>query len=135
MARAKLSLICLALGACVTAREPQPVTEAPRPAPTPPGLAFAVGLPEADARVFVEEVAARCWLDTELQAAAVIVDRQTGNLVIVGETERLVEATLSRISADQTRLILTGAAIENKPSARRLVARLREAEATGVTAC
>lgn len=114
-----------------------PVAQAPlAPASAQPaGMVYTMEKPEADARSFVEEVAARCWLDAELQAAAVIVDRQTGRIVVVGETEALVVADFAPLGETRTDVALTGTAIEDTARATRLVLRLNQAEASGDTAC
>ena len=138
MARAFLTLLCLALAACASDEpEPVPVRQAPAaPAPAQTnGIVYTMAKPEAQARSFVEEVAARCWLDAELQAAAVIVDRQTGRIVVVGETEALVVADFAAADDTSTDIALTGPAIEDTARATRLVLRLNQAEASGNTAC
>ena len=134
MAKLLPVLTCAVLTACVSAEEPAPVAQAPAPAPAP-GIDLTLAMNQDDALAFSEEVAARCWLDTELQAAALIVDRHTRRFVIVGETEELVKASVSPIDAGKSRLTLTGPVIQDSARAGRLIARLRQAEATGGTAC
>jgi len=123
----------LALSACATApaEHATPTTTTTRPAE----LRMTLERPEADARTLVEQVAARCWLDAELQANALIVDKQTGRMVVVGETEELLTARFSAIDAKNTRLSLTGPAIDDTALATRLMTHLRIAEDTGETAC
>ena len=133
MARARPTLLCLALAACA-ADDPAPVPIAQTPA-NPVGVVYTIQKPEAAARIFVEEVAARCWLDTELQAAAVIVDRQTGKIVVVGETEALVVAEFATLGEAATQVALTGPAVDDTARATRLTLRLQQAEASGDTAC
>ena len=133
MARAYLSLICLAFAACAS-DEPAPVPVAQVPA-QPASVVYSVQKPEAEARTFVEEVAARCWLDAELGAAAVIVDRQTGRIIVVGETEALLVADFTPAGDTRTDVAITGPAIEDTARATRLTLRLSQAEASGDTAC
>jgi len=133
VARFHLSFLCLALAACAT-DEPAPVPVAQVPA-QPANIVYSVQKPEGQARTFVEEVAARCWLDTELRAAAVIVDRQTGRIIVVGDTEALLVADFTPVGDTRTDVALTGPAIEDTARATRLTLRLSQAEASGDTAC
>ncbi|MEM6946102.1 MAG: hypothetical protein AAF565_20340, partial [Pseudomonadota bacterium] len=102
----------------------------PGPPPYPlaegPELTIELGLPTAEARPFVEEVAARCWLDGVLQADAMIVDRASGRIVMTGETADLL--TVDFIPRpDPTQLAsmrLSGPAISNEEQTRRLLEHL-----------
>ncbi len=132
MAKQHFSLIaCMSLAAC-GGSEPPPVAATPPPEPK---HSVVLTRPQADAWRLLEEVAARCWLDHELAGAAMVVDGKTGRVVIVGETETLVEARPIWINSDQTRVVLSGLATEDEAKAEALAARLRHAEAGGDTGC
>ncbi len=87
------------------------------------------------ARDLLELVAAQCWLDGILGGASMIVDRQTGRVIIVSDTEELLEAAFLSTQGGQSRVRLTGPVVADQVKTRRLVETLDLAAATGQTAC
>jgi hypothetical protein len=87
------------------------------------------------ARDLLELVAAQCWLDGVVRGASMIVDRQNGRVIIVSDTEELLEARFLSEKGGQSRVRLTGPVVDDPVKTRRLVETLDLAAATGKTDC
>ena len=124
-------LALLSLAACQ-----QPIRESTPKVPPPVGpeivvLVSATGQP---ARDLMHELAARCWLDGVVRGAQLIV-KPDGNLIIVGDTRDLLAADYIGLKGPRSRWRLSGEAIRDERTARRLVQTLDEAVLTGNTTC
>ncbi|MEL6577328.1 MAG: hypothetical protein AAFQ81_15715 [Pseudomonadota bacterium] len=119
--------------------QPQDVPPGPPPYPLAEGsqLTVELGLAQPEAQLFVEEVAARCWLDGVLRADAMIVDRASGRIVMTGETDDLLIVDFIPRADSQAlaALRLSGPAVTNEEQTRRLLEHLERAERTGEVAC
>ncbi|HET7410370.1 MAG TPA: hypothetical protein VFJ13_09235 [Paracoccaceae bacterium] len=125
--------VALLLAACAT---PQ---EAPAPPPEPelagPGLPLRMAMTGQPARMLLERVAAACWLDHVVRGGSMIVDRQTGRIVITSETQDLLIAEIVP-AGDGTSLVrLTGPAADDPATALRLSETLEIAVTTGRPGC
>jgi len=114
--------LALALLAACAARAPQP---APEPAPAPPvavapNLAVTVPAPASIAGERVERLAVVCWLDDELAAAQMVVDRQTGAIVAVSADRDLLRIALEPDGPLATRVMLEGPALSDPARAGRM---------------
>jgi hypothetical protein len=124
----------LALAALVSACT---LPDASAPAKPPIGPEIVVRLDEhgQPARDLVEQVAARCWLDGILRGAAMVVDRQTGRVIIVSDTENLLAADFLTPKDGRSRVRLSGPVVADPTTQRRLVETLDLAVRTGKTDC
>lgn len=119
-----------------------PVAEAPSPAASAPvanlgaepGLPLALARRGQAARTLVEQVAARCWLDGVVRGGSMVVDRQTGRVIITSETEDLLIADIVP-EGDSSIVRLTGPAVADPAMAVRLSETLQTAVDTGETSC
>jgi hypothetical protein len=110
----------------------------PSAAPKPPiGPEIVVRLSERGrpARDLLERVAAQCWLDGIVRGAAMVVDRQTGRVIIVSDTDDLLAADFLDAQGGRSRVRLSGPVITDPVKARRLVETLDLAVRTGQTSC
>lgn len=98
-----------------------PAFPAPGTAPDPVGQGVRVEAPASIARNRVEELAAACWLDAELRADAMIVDRQTGAIVATGADGPLLRIAFAPLGALATDVRLTGRALDDPQRRARLV--------------
>ncbi|MGF1554217.1 MAG: hypothetical protein ACFBWO_17195 [Paracoccaceae bacterium] len=84
----------LSLAACATDDEAVVSGIPPQPLGYPlapdPSMTVELDRSTPEAIPFVEEIAARCWLDGLVQADAMIVDRSSGRIVMTGETTDLL---------------------------------------------
>jgi hypothetical protein len=87
------------------------------------------------ARDLLELVAARCWLDGVVLGAQLIVDRQTGRVIIVDETSDLLAADFLANKGRRSRVRLSGPVVGDPIKANKLVESLDRAVRTGETAC
>lgn len=135
MIRAMTMAASLATAACMP---PPPAggpdTSALRPA-IGPEIIVSFDPGRQASRYLVERVAARCWLDGVISGAQMIVNRQTGNLVIVGDTRDLLAADFLEPQGGFSRVRLSGPMIADPVKKNRLVAALVRAARTGETAC
>ncbi|MEM7497076.1 MAG: hypothetical protein AAF371_03670 [Pseudomonadota bacterium] len=139
---APVALLVAGLAACTSDTALYDVEDIP-PGPPPyplaegPELTVELGLATTEARLFVEEVAARCWLDGVLQADAMVVDRASGRIVMTGETaDILVVDFIPRPSVEALATMrLSGPVVTNEQKTRRLIEHLERAERTGEIAC
>ncbi|MEM6679058.1 MAG: hypothetical protein AAF675_14430 [Pseudomonadota bacterium] len=138
---AALLALTLGLSACADGALYETTDIPPGPPPYPlaegPEITLELGLPTPDAKPFVEEVAARCWLDGVLQADAMIVERASGRIVLTGASEDLlvVDFIPYGVPENLARLRLSGAAMTNEEQSRRLIEHLERAERGGEIAC
>ena len=86
-------------------------------------------------RALLEQVAARCWLDGVVRGAGMVVDRQTGRIVIAGDSRQLLAADFLRPEDGRSRVRLSGPIIADPVKQNRLVETLDLAARTGETAC
>lgn len=127
--------VIVALAACTPLRpaDVAPTTGA-RPAIGPEVIVrFSPG--RRSPRALLEQVAARCWLDGVVRGAGMIVDRQTGRIVIAGETRQLLAADFLRPEDGKARIRLSGPVIADPNKQNRLVETLDLAARTGETGC
>jgi len=87
------------------------------------------------ARALLEEVAARCWLDGIVRGAQLIVDRQTGAVIIVDDTSDLLSAQFIAPRGGRSRIRLSGPVVADRAKADKLVWSLDRAVRTGETFC
>ncbi|MEL6337454.1 MAG: hypothetical protein AAFQ88_12540 [Pseudomonadota bacterium] len=141
--RLRLALLAapLALAACADGDLYNPA-ELPPNSPLPPlaeGPELTVELDRntTDAIPFVEEVAARCWLDGVVQADAMIVDRRSGRIVLTGETDDLLVADFLPATADDAlaQLRLSGPVVANEDKTEAMLEFLTRAQRTGQIDC
>lgn len=127
-----LALIGLLAGCTIE----QTIVQPPKPVPAAKGPAVVVTLDRAGkpAHDLVEAVAVRCWLDGVLGGAAMVVDKQTGRVIIDGETETLLAADFLP-GEGVARVRLSGPSIGDAALQDRLIGTLEAAAATGETAC
>jgi hypothetical protein len=110
----------------------------PSAPPKPPiGPAIVIRLSESGqpARDLLERVAARCWLDGIVRGAAMVVDRQTGRVIIVSDTDDLLAADFLAPEGGRGRVRLSGPVIADPAKTQRLVETLDLAVRTGETSC
>lgn len=88
-----------------------------------------------EAKDLLELVAAQCWLDGIVRGAQLIVDRNTGRVIIVGDTDDLLAADFLRPLDGRSRIRLSGPVIADRAKADRLVQSLDRAVKTGQTSC
>lgn len=128
-----LILIAVAvLSAC------QPVAlrpTAPPKAPIGPEIVVRFSSSGQSARDLLERVAAQCWLDGIVRGAQMIVDRNSGNIIIVGDTSDLLAADFLRPIDGRSRIRLSGPIVADRLKADRLVQTLDRAVKTGNTSC
>ncbi|MEO0819859.1 MAG: hypothetical protein AAF074_05445 [Pseudomonadota bacterium] len=134
--------LVLALGACSTDEPLYDVNIIP-PGPPPyplaegPEMTLELSRNTAEARPFIEELGARCWLDGVLSAANMVVDRQSGRIVFAGESEDLlvVDFLPTAEPAALARMRLSGPTIGDDEKTTELLSHLTKAERTGEIDC
>ena len=96
-----IPLLALVLSACQTiqARAPQQVPQA-----SGPEVVVLMSRTGQPARDLLEQVAASCWLDGVVRGAQMIVDRQSGRLIIVSDTEDLLAADFIGVKGGRSRV-------------------------------
>lgn len=99
------------------------------------GLPLALDMTGEPARMLLEDVAARCWLDHVVGGGSMVVDRQTGRVVITSDTADLLVAELVPLGDGTSVVRLTGPAAANPATALRLSETLESAATTGQAAC
>ena len=125
--------VILALAGCAA-----PVEQGPAPVPAlvaGPGLPLALAMAGEPARTLLENVAAQCWLDHVVRGGSLVVDRQTGRLVITSDTADLLIAELAEAGDGSSVVRLTGPASRDPATALRLSETLERAATTGQTSC
>lgn len=131
--RAALIPALAALAACA-APKPEPV--APPPPPEPPAAnAIRLGAPMSMARTRVERLAASCWLDNELAAEIMVVDRQTGEIVAAGAEGELLRIAFAAAGPVDTDVSLSGPALTDSARAARMENALARALEGAEPAC
>lgn len=123
--------LVLTLSACAG-----PLMSERRPVPPPigPVATFDLSKRGAGARQFAEYVSARCLLDGVLRGAAMVVDKASGRVLIVGETQRLLAIDVIP-SGRSSRLRLSGPAVADPATRQQMLYHLDRAARTGDTAC
>lgn len=129
-----LVLAALTAGCVPGARLPIPNQET-LPQAAGPEVIVRFSLAGPRARRLLEEVAARCWLDGITRGAQLIVDRQTGAVIIVGDTDDLLSANFLAPRGGRSRIRLSGPVVGNQRKADALVRTLDRAVKTGETFC
>ena len=136
-----LAIAALTLAACESTSPPTtgflPSSQLAYPLAEGPEVTVELDQTLAEARPFVEQVAARCWLDGVVQADAMIVDRATGRIVLTGPSEDLavVDFIPTADAEALARMRLSGAVLTNKEKTERMLEHLERAERTGEIAC
>ncbi|MEM7746257.1 MAG: hypothetical protein AAF409_21395 [Pseudomonadota bacterium] len=124
-------LLVAVLAACAPAQR-----EAPAPqAASDPEVVVLMARTGQPARDLLEQVAVGCWLDGVVRGASMIVDRNTGRLIIVSDTEDLLTADFVGLKGVQSRIRLAGPVIGDSAKQARLVETLDLAVRTGQTTC
>lgn len=126
-----LTILAL-LGACTV---PSPPVEPEPPAAVEKGMVVVISKTGLNARTLIEELAARCWLDGIVRGAALVVDRQSGRIVIDGDDENLIVAEFLPPRDGRSHIWITGPATDNPETALRIAQSVDKAEKTGETAC
>ncbi|MEM6547613.1 MAG: hypothetical protein AAF713_07680 [Pseudomonadota bacterium] len=134
MPRPETAALALLLAAC--ARDP--ITVAPGAslvaAPIGTELRLTLTRNRSESFAFLEELAARCWLDDVLMAGGLLVDRRGERLVLsTDDTDRLAADLLPGLGLGQVRL--SGPALDEPATRARLLETLNTADRTGETAC
>lgn len=119
--------------AVLTACAPMP--SAPPKPPIGPDIVVRLSVTGQPARDLIERVAAQCWLDGIVRGAAMVVDRQTGRVIIVSDTADLLAADFLAPEGGRSRVRLSGPVLADPLKARRLVETLDLAVRTGETSC
>lgn len=132
--RAWLAAALLLAGCAVPAEEPRPAAPAPD-LTAAPGLPLALPRTGQAARTLVEQVAAGCWLDGVVRGGSMVVDRQTGRVVITSDTADLLVAEILNAGDGTSVVRLTGPAADDPTMAVRLSETLQRAVETGETSC
>jgi len=78
-----------------------------------PGAVVRLDAPASIARRRVEELAVTCWLDDELPAGLMLVDRNTGEIVASGAEGELLRVGFSEVGALATDVRLAGPALSD----------------------
>ena len=129
----RLAAVLLLAGCAAPAEEPAP---APLPELTAgPGLPLVLAMTGEPARTLLENVAAECWLDHVVRGGSLVVDRQTGRVVISSDTADLLIAELVSAGDGTSVVRLTGPASDDPVMALRLSETLERAATTGQTSC
>ncbi len=138
----RAALLGAALLAGCAAPEPQPVAVAPpapqpEPAPLVDPTAETVRLqaPSSIARDRVERLAASCWLDAELAAEIMLVDRHSGAIVATDATGEVLRIAFAPAGPLDTDVTLTGAAMADADRSARMTDALSRALEGPVPAC
>ncbi|MEM0990307.1 MAG: hypothetical protein AAGK00_15645 [Pseudomonadota bacterium] len=130
-----LSLLAAALVLAACQPPPPQQSAAPARAATGPQVVVLVSRTGQPARDILEQVAASCWLDGVVGGASMIVDRQSGRIIIVSDTEDLLTADFIGLKGAQSRVRLAGPIVGDAAKQRRLVETLDLAVRTGQTTC
>ena len=129
-------LAALGLAACTEA-DLERIPPGPPPSPLPSDPAFLTlelnATPE-EARPVVEEIAARCWLDGVVGAGTMLVDRDTGQILMSGETEDLLVVDFLP-TTDLARMRLSGPVMADRAKQERLLMPLSTYDRTGEIEC
>ncbi|MEO0761010.1 MAG: hypothetical protein AAFZ09_04265 [Pseudomonadota bacterium] len=107
------------------------------PATQAPQVVLELDLPTAQAIPFIEEVSARCWLDGVVRADAMFVFRESGRIVMTGETEDMLVVDFLPIpdEAGFAKMRLSGPVLTNEALTESLIEHLQRAERGGEIAC
>lgn len=120
------------LGACATHSVEETILPEPEPVLVP-GVIMSVERTGRDAALFVENVAAVCWLDHVIGGTSMIANRINRQFVIVGQNERIV--VLDALDETSARWRLTGTVLADPATIARLKETLAEADRTGDVSC
>jgi hypothetical protein len=104
----------LALAGCAGAppEAPEPAAAAATPPPGgPQSASVRLAAPGSIARARVERLAVVCWLDDELAAEVMVVDRQTGDIVAADGSGELLRVAFAPSGALETEVRLAGPAL------------------------
>lgn len=134
MRRAAPALM-LALGACAQQVPQAPQGYRPPPPPSEPFRTVTLAADHAAVRAGLERVGATCWLDAELQAANMLVDRQSGDVTFFTDAGKILTADIVVLSGASTEVRLIGAAIEAPGRFERMHSSLGRTVASGAPAC
>ncbi len=129
-----IRVLALTLAVLATACVPVQRQAQPKP-PVGPEMVVLISKTGQPARDLLELVAARCWLDGVVLGAQLIVDRQTGRVIIVDETSDLLAADFLANKGGRSRVRLSGPVVGDPIKANKLVESLDRAVRTGETAC
>ncbi|MCL5777344.1 hypothetical protein M1105_10130 [Limibaculum sp. FT325] len=127
--------LMLALAACAPSRPPEAYGYRQPDAPAEPFRAVVLEADYAAVRTGLEQVGAVCWLDAELQAANMLVDRQTGDVSFFTDAGKLMTADIVPVRANVTEVRLIGAAVEAPGRYERMKSSLTRSVAAGAAAC
>lgn len=137
--RGPFAILCVVLlNACMPAGSTPDAADTSRPAedvPAKPGFTVLVDRTGALARGLIERIAAQCWLDGVVGGAALVVDRQSGKIIIVSETDELLIVENEGLEGSNTRWRLSGPAADEARKAERLRKTLGYALKSGDTSC
>jgi len=148
--RARAILLVALVGACAAPRgqggaegpevaAPAPARSAPAPdtgiASAGPTATVRVEAPPSLARRRVEELAARCWLDPELSAGLMLVDRKTGGIVASGAEGVLLRVAFAAAGPLSTDVTLSGPALADAARRARMADALSRVMSGAEPAC
>ena len=127
--------LLLALAACAQSAPPSGYGYRQPAAPEESFRSVVLEEEYAAVRSGLERVAAECWLDGELRAANLLVDRNTGDLGFYDDAGKMLTADIVPIRTRVTEVRLIGAAIEAPGRYERMKSSLTRTVASGSAAC
>lgn len=128
-------LVLLALAACAQAVPPTGYGYRQPGPPEEPYRAVVMEADYASVRDALEAVAAECWLDGELQAANLLVDRQTGDVTFFDDAGKMLVADIVPIRGKVTEVRLIGPAVDAPGRYERMRSTLRRSVSAGSATC
>jgi len=134
MRRAAPALI-LALSACAQSVPPQGSGYRQPPAPAETYRSVVMQADYARVRSGLELVGASCWLDDELQAANMLVDRQTGDVSFFSDDGKILTADIVPVRGNVTEVRLIGEAVAAPGRYERMKSSLTRTVTAGAAAC
>ncbi|MGF1445296.1 MAG: hypothetical protein ACFBRM_03750 [Pikeienuella sp.] len=111
--------------AAAVAPQPGPEIQAPKAqAPSDTTIGVLLKAPGSIARDRVERLAASCWLDDELGAEILLVDRRSGEITAVGGNGDLLRVAFAGRGPLETEVTLSGPALADPDRAERMAGAL-----------
>lgn len=107
------------------------------PVVTGPTLTRELDRNTTDAIPFIEQVASQCWLDGVVQADAMLIDRNSGRVVLTDETDDLLVIDFLPAASDEAlaQVRFSGPVLANERQTEAMMEHLTRAERTGEVAC
>ncbi|MBK0398941.1 hypothetical protein H0I76_07050 [Limibaculum sp. M0105] len=128
-------ILMLALCACAQSVPPSDSGYRQPAAPNETYRAVVLQADYAQVRDGLELVGASCWLDAELQAANMLVDRRTGDVSFFTDDAKILTADIVPIRVNVIEVRLIGEAIAEPGRYERMKSSLTRTVASGAAAC